>query len=93
MESGWHGVRTFYKRIFRSLPLQWAIVAIAVPPLVFLLRDGLTVAFRFSHGAFFQHPTRTLTVLLGSDSGGVRRRAGVAWFRPAPPITAQLSYQ
>jgi uncharacterized protein len=62
--SGWHGLRTFYQRIFRPLPLGWAIVAIATPPLVNLLRDGFAVAFRFSHGAFFQHPPRTLAVLL-----------------------------
>jgi hypothetical protein len=64
LESGWHGLRTFYERIFRPLALQWAIVAIAVPPLVYLLRDGLVVTFRFGHGAFFQHPPRTLAVLL-----------------------------
>ena len=45
LESGWHGLRRFYERIFRPLALQWAIVAIVVPPLVYLVRDGLAVTF------------------------------------------------
>jgi CAAX protease family protein len=63
-ESGWHGLRSFYERIFRPLPLRWVIVAIAVPPLVYLLRDVLAIAFPFNHGAFFQTPPRTVAVLV-----------------------------
>lgn len=64
VEGGWGGLSAFYKMIFRPLPIRWVIVATAVPPLVYLLRDGLVVAFGFNHGAFFQRPPRTLAVLL-----------------------------
>ena len=62
MEGGGTAVTAFYRRIARPIALRWAMVAICVPPLIYLLRDAISV--NWTHGAFFHHPPRTITALL-----------------------------
>jgi membrane protease YdiL (CAAX protease family) len=64
VESGRAGLRAFYHRVTQPLAFRWAIVAICVPPIIYLIRDAISVSFRLSHGAFFHHPPRTLTALV-----------------------------
>jgi membrane protease YdiL (CAAX protease family) len=66
VERGRAGMRAFYGLVFRQVPFRWAIVAISVPPIVYLTRDVIAIAFHLPHGSFFHHPPRTLgTLILG----------------------------
>jgi len=58
------GLRAFYRLTFRRVPFQWVIIAISTPPIVYLIRDAIAVAFHLPHDSFFHHPPRTLTALI-----------------------------
>jgi uncharacterized protein len=58
------GLRAFYRVVFRRVPFRWVIIAISVPPIVYLTRDTITVAFHLPHDSFFHHPPRTLAALI-----------------------------
>jgi CAAX protease family protein len=64
VEGGRAGLRTFYRRVLRQVPFRWVIVAICVPPIVYLIRDAIHVGFSLPHGAFFHHPPRTVSMLI-----------------------------
>ena len=64
VEGGRAELRAFYRRVTRQVPFRWAIIAISVPPLIYLMRDAIFVGFRLSHGAFFHSPPRTVTALI-----------------------------
>ena len=64
MEGGRTELRAFYRRVTRQIPFRWAIVAICVPPLIYLMRDAIFVGFSSSHGAFFHGLPRTVTALI-----------------------------
>jgi membrane protease YdiL (CAAX protease family) len=64
IERGRPGLRAFYRLVFRRVPLRWAIVAISVPPIVYLTRDAIAVAFHLPHTSFFHDPQRTLAALI-----------------------------
>jgi len=63
-EGGRGGLPAFYRRVLRQVPFQWAMVAICVPPIIYLMRDAIFVVLRLSHGAFFHSPPRTVTALV-----------------------------
>jgi membrane protease YdiL (CAAX protease family) len=66
VELGRAGLRAFYRVVFCRVPFRWAIVAISVPPIVYLTRDVIAIALHLPHGLFFRHPPRTLgTLILG----------------------------
>ena len=58
------GLRAFYRLTFRRVPFRWVIVAISVPPIVYLTRDAIAIAFHLPHDSFFHHPARTLAALI-----------------------------
>jgi membrane protease YdiL (CAAX protease family) len=64
VEGGRAKLGAFYRRITRRLPFRWAIVAICVPLIIYLVRDAISVGFHFPHDSFFHHPPRTVTALL-----------------------------
>jgi CAAX protease family protein len=64
VEGGRTGLRAFYRRVLRQVPFQWTIVAICVPPIIYLIRDLFYVGFSLSHGEFFHHPPRTVSMLI-----------------------------
>ncbi|PYJ67734.1 MAG: hypothetical protein DME76_14510 [Verrucomicrobia bacterium] len=64
VEDGRAGLRAFYHRVLRRVPFRWAIVAICVPPVIYLLRDVIFAGFGLPHGAFFHRLPRTLTALV-----------------------------
>jgi membrane protease YdiL (CAAX protease family) len=92
LECGRAELRAFYTRVMRQVPFRWAIVAICVPPLIYLIRDAIFVGFRLAHGAFFHSPPRTVTalilgqlvVVLGEEPGwrGYALPRLIAHFRP-----------
>jgi uncharacterized protein len=63
-EGGRAGLRAFYRRVLRRVPFRWAIVAICVPPIIYLIRDLFYVGFSLPYGAFFHHPPRTVSMLI-----------------------------
>jgi len=63
-QGGRGGLPAFYRRVLRQVPFQWAMVAICVPPIIYLMRDAIFVVLRLSHGAFFHSPPRTVTALV-----------------------------
>ena len=64
VQGGRAELRAFYRRITRRVPFRWAIVAICVPPIIYLMRDAVSVVFRLPHDSFFYRPPRTVTALL-----------------------------
>ena len=64
VEGGRAELGAFYRRITRRLPFRWAIVAICVPPIIYLVRDAMSVGFHLPHDSFFHSPPRTVTALL-----------------------------
>jgi membrane protease YdiL (CAAX protease family) len=64
VEGGLAGLRAFYRRVLRKVPLGWAIVAICVSPIIYLIRDVIYVGLSLAHGAFFRHPPRTVSMLI-----------------------------
>jgi uncharacterized protein len=64
VEGGIPSLKTFYRLVFRRVPLQWVSVAILVPPVVYLTRQGVAICFHFPHGPFFHSPPRTLATLI-----------------------------
>ena len=64
LEGGRAELGAFYRRIMRRVPFRWAIVAICVPPIIYLVRDAVSVGFHFPHDSFFHRPPRTVTALL-----------------------------
>jgi membrane protease YdiL (CAAX protease family) len=64
VEGGRGELRAFYRRITRQVPFQWAIIAILVPPIIYLVRDAMAVGFHLPHDSFFHRPPRTVTALL-----------------------------
>lgn len=64
VERGLPGLQAFYRVVFRSVPFRWVIVAISVPPIVYLTRDAIAFAFHLPHDSFFHHPPRTLAALI-----------------------------
>jgi uncharacterized protein len=64
VEGGRAGLRAFYHRVLRQVPFRWAIVAICVPPIIYLIRDVIYVGFSLPHDAFFHRPPRTVSMLI-----------------------------
>ncbi len=64
VEGGRAELRAFYRRVTRRVPFRWAIIAICVPPIIYLVRDAVSVGFHLPHDSFFHHPPRTVTALL-----------------------------
>jgi uncharacterized protein len=64
LEGGRAGLGAFYRRITRQVPFRCAIVAICVPPIIYLVRDAVSVGFHLPHDSFFHHPPRTVTALV-----------------------------
>lgn len=64
VERGRPGFRAFYRLIFRRAPFRWVIIAISLPPIMYLTRDVIAIAFHLSHDSFFHHPQRTLAALV-----------------------------
>jgi membrane protease YdiL (CAAX protease family) len=64
VERGHSGLRAFYRLVFRRVPFRWVIIAISVPPIVYLTRDAIAIAFHLPHDSFFHHPQRTLAALI-----------------------------
>jgi membrane protease YdiL (CAAX protease family) len=64
LEGGRAGLGAFYRRIRRLVPFRWAVVAICVPPIIYLLRDAMSVGLHLPHDSFFHRPPRTMTALL-----------------------------
>jgi membrane protease YdiL (CAAX protease family) len=64
VEGGRAELGAFYRRITRQVPFRWAIVAICVPPIIYLVRDAIAVSFHLPHDSFFHGPPRTVTALL-----------------------------
>jgi CAAX protease family protein len=68
-QRGREGLRAFYGQVFRRVPFRWGIVAIFVPPLVYLASDVIAVSLHQPHGAIFHPPPRTLaTLVLGQSA-------------------------
>ena len=63
-ERGLPGLQAFYRLSFRSVPFRWGITATSVPPIVYLTRDAIAIAFHLPHDSFFHHPPRTLAALI-----------------------------
>ena len=64
MEGGRAKVQAFYRRITRQVPFRWAILAICVPPIIYLIRDAAAVGFGLPHGTLFHRSPRTMTALV-----------------------------
>lgn len=64
VEGGRAELGAFYRRITRHVPFRWAIVAICVPPIIYLVRDAMSVGFHLPHDSFFHRPPRTVTALV-----------------------------
>lgn len=64
VEGGRAGLRAFYRLVIRRVPVRWGIIAISVPPIVYLTRDVIAIAFHLPHDSFFHHPPRTLAALI-----------------------------
>jgi len=64
VEGGRAELGAFYRRIARRVPFRWAIVAICVPPIIYLMRDAVSVGFHLPHDSFFHRPPRSVTALL-----------------------------
>ena len=64
VERGRAGLRAFYCLVFRRVPFRWIIIAISVPPIMYLTRDAIAIAFHLPHDSFFHHPQRTLAALI-----------------------------
>jgi uncharacterized protein len=64
VERGRAGLRAFYRRVLRQVAFRWAIVAICVPPIIYLIRDAIHVGFSLPHDAFFHRPPRTVSMLV-----------------------------
>jgi len=64
VEGGRAELRAFYGRVTRRVPFRWVIVAICVPPIIYLVRDAVSVGFHLPHDSFFHRPPRTVTALL-----------------------------
>jgi uncharacterized protein len=64
VDGGRAELGAFYRRITRRVPFRWAIVAICVPPIIYLMRDAVAVVFHLPHDSFFHRPPRTVTALL-----------------------------
>jgi membrane protease YdiL (CAAX protease family) len=64
VERGLPGLQAFYRLVFRRVPFRWGIFAISVPPMVYLTRDAITIAFHLPSDSFFHHPPRTLAALI-----------------------------
>ena len=63
-EGGRGGLPAFYRRVLRQVPFQWAMLAICVPPIIYLMRDAVVLGFGLPHGPLFHHPPRTVMTLL-----------------------------
>jgi len=57
-------LRAFYRLVIRRVPFRWGIIAIAVPPIVYLTRDAIAITFHLPHASFFHRPPRTLAALI-----------------------------
>jgi uncharacterized protein len=64
IQGGRAGLRAFYCRVLRQVPFGWVLVAIGVPPIIYLIRDVIYVGFSLPHGVFFHHPPRTVSMLI-----------------------------
>jgi membrane protease YdiL (CAAX protease family) len=64
VERGCPGLRAFYRAVFRRVPFRWVIIAISVPPIVYLTRDTITIAFHLFHDSFLHRAPRTLAALI-----------------------------
>ena len=64
VEGGRAELGAFYRRIMHRVPFRWAIIAICVPPIIYLVRDAVSVGFHLPHDSFFHRPPRTVTALL-----------------------------
>jgi membrane protease YdiL (CAAX protease family) len=64
VERGRTGLRAFYRRVLRRVAFRWVIVAICVPPIIYLIRDVIYVGFGLPHGECFHRPPRTVTALV-----------------------------
>jgi CAAX protease family protein len=66
VEGGRAELLGFYRRVLRQVPFQWVILAICVPPVIYLVRDAAVVGLGLPHGPLFHHPPRTvLTLAIG----------------------------
>jgi len=63
-EGGRTALATFYRRVFRRVPFRWGILAISVPPLVYLTQYAIAVSFDLPHDSFFHNPRRALALLI-----------------------------
>jgi uncharacterized protein len=64
VEGGRAELGAFYRRVTRRVPFRWAIIAICVPPIIYLVRDAVSVGFHLPHDSSFHRPPRTVTALL-----------------------------
>ena len=64
VEGGRAELGVFYRRVTRRVPFRWAIVAVCVPPIIYLTRDVVSVGFHLPHDSFFHRPPRTVIALL-----------------------------
>jgi membrane protease YdiL (CAAX protease family) len=77
VEGGSAELGAFYRRLTRQVPFRWAIAAICIPPIIYLVRDAMSVGFHLPHDSFFHRPPRTvmalvlgqLAVVLGEEPG------------------------
>ncbi len=80
VEGGRAELGAFYRRIVRRVPFRWAIVAICVPPIIYLVRDAVSVGFHLPHDSFFHRPPRTGDSAPARPvSCSYRRGTGMAW--------------
>jgi membrane protease YdiL (CAAX protease family) len=68
LERGRLGLRDFYRLVFRSVPILSVIVAITVPPMVYLSRQASAIVLQLPHDSFFHEPPRTLALLIFGQS-------------------------
>jgi len=54
----------FYRIVTRPAPPRGCAVTISIPPIVYLVRDAIAVAFHLPHPSFLYHPRRTLAALI-----------------------------
>jgi membrane protease YdiL (CAAX protease family) len=64
LEGGRARLRAFYSRVIRAVPFRTAIVAICIPPIIYLVRDAISVGLLLPHDAFFHRPPRSVMALI-----------------------------
>ena len=64
IERGRPGLLTYYRLVFGAVPIRWGLVAISVPPIVYLTRYAIAIVFHLPRDSFLHHPPRTLLTLI-----------------------------